>query len=52
MQRFRSSPLYLGVIQPILQILAFILGTGLVLSLLMIILAFLARGTAVDQHGS
>lgn len=50
MQRFRSSPLYLGIIQPILQIIAFILGTGLVLSLLMIILAFLSRGTGVDQQ--
>jgi branched-chain amino acid transport system permease protein len=48
MLRFRTSPLFLGVIQPILQILGFIIGTGLVLSLFMIILAFLARGSAVD----
>jgi len=49
MQRFRSSPLYLGVLQPILQIFAFIIGTGLVLSLLMLILAFLSRGSAIDR---
>jgi branched-chain amino acid transport system permease protein len=49
MQRFRSSPIYLGVLRPILQILAFIAGTGIVLSLLMLLLALLARGTAVDR---
>ncbi len=49
MQRFRSSPLYLGVLRPIFQILVFIVGTGVVLSLLMLLLALLARGTAVDQ---
>lgn len=49
MQRFTSSPLYVGVLRPILQILVFILGTGAVLSVLMLILAMLARGSAVDQ---
>lgn len=49
MQRFMSSPLYQGVLRPILQILIFILGTGAVLSALMLILALLASGTAIDQ---
>jgi branched-chain amino acid transport system permease protein len=49
MQRFRSSPLYLGVLRPVLQILAFIVGTGLILSLLMITFSLLARGTALDR---
>ncbi len=49
MQRFMSSPLYQGVLRPILQILIFILGTGAVLSALMLILALLATGTAIDQ---
>jgi branched-chain amino acid transport system permease protein len=49
MQRFRFSPIYLGVLRPILQILAFILGTGLALSLFMILMALLTRGTAVDR---
>ncbi len=49
MQRFLSSPLYQGVLRPILQILIFILGTGAVLSILMVVLALLASGTAIDQ---
>ena len=49
MQRFKSSPLYQGVLRPILQILIFILGTGAVLSALMLILALLASGTAIDR---
>lgn len=48
MQRFLNSPIYLGVLKPVIQILAFILGTGLVLSLFMLLLALLARGTAAD----
>jgi branched-chain amino acid transport system permease protein len=49
MQRFSSSPIYQGVIRPVAQILVFIVGSGAVLSLLMMIFALLARGTAVDQ---
>ena len=49
MQRFIRSPLYQGVLRPIFQILIFILGTGAVLSILMLILAWLASGTAIDQ---
>ncbi len=49
MQRLTTSPIYKGVIQPIGQIFVFIIGTGIVLSLLMMIFALLARGTAVDQ---
>jgi branched-chain amino acid transport system permease protein len=49
MQRFSSSTLYQGVIRPVLQILVFIVGSGAVLSLLMMVFALLARGTAVDQ---
>jgi branched-chain amino acid transport system permease protein len=49
MQRFLTSPIYLGVIRPLGQILVFIVGSGAVLSALMMIFALLARGTAVDQ---
>jgi branched-chain amino acid transport system permease protein len=49
MQRLQSSAIYQGVLKPILQILAFILGTGFVLSILMILMALLARGTAIDR---
>jgi branched-chain amino acid transport system permease protein len=49
MQRFRASPLYVGILQPIFQILAFIVGTGLVLTLLMVIMALLSRGSAIDK---
>jgi len=48
MQRFRTSPIYLGVIRPVLQILAFIIGTGAVLSVIMLLLALLSRGSAID----
>jgi branched-chain amino acid transport system permease protein len=49
MQRLRSSAIYQGVLKPILQILAFIVGTGFILSALMILMALLARGTAIDR---
>jgi branched-chain amino acid transport system permease protein len=49
MQRLRSSAIYQGVLKPILQILAFILGTGFILSALMVLMALLARGTAIDR---
>ena len=49
MQRFRTSPIYIGILKPVLQILAFIIGTGAVLSLLMVLLALLSRGSAIDR---
>jgi branched-chain amino acid transport system permease protein len=49
MQRLSSSPIYLGVIKPVVQILIFIVGTGAALSLLMMLFALLARGSAIDQ---
>jgi branched-chain amino acid transport system permease protein len=49
MQRFQASPIYVGILKPILQILAFIVGTGLVLTLLMLIMALLSRGSAIDK---
>lgn len=49
MQRFRTHPLFVGVLQPILQIFLFIIGTGTVLSVLMILFALLARGSAIDR---
>jgi branched-chain amino acid transport system permease protein len=49
MQRLLRSTLYQGVLRPILQILVFIIGTGAVLSVLVLIFALLARGTAIDQ---
>lgn len=38
-----------GVLQPLGQIIIFIVGTGLVLSILMLLLATLFRGSAIDQ---
>lgn len=49
MQRFTSSPIYKGVIQPLGQIIVFIISTGLILSVVMILFALLARGTAIDH---
>jgi branched-chain amino acid transport system permease protein len=49
MQRFITSPIYKGVIRPVGQIIIFILGTGAVLSALILLFALLARGTAVEQ---
>jgi len=47
--RFLASPFYKGIIFPLAQMLAFILGSGTVLSLIIIVLAFVLRGTAIDQ---
>ena len=49
MQRFSTSPIYKGVIRPVGQIIVFILGTGAVLSVLIMLFSLLARGTAIDQ---
>jgi branched-chain amino acid transport system permease protein len=49
MQRITTSPIFKGVILPLGQIIIFIAGTGLVLSLLITLFALLARGTAIDQ---
>lgn len=49
MQRFSTSPIFKGVIRPMGQILLFILGSGTILSVLMVIFALLARGSAVEQ---
>lgn len=49
MQRFSTSPVFKGVIRPVGQIVLFILGTGTILSVLIVLLALLARGSAIDQ---
>jgi branched-chain amino acid transport system permease protein len=49
MQRFLTSPIYIGILKPVIQILTFIIGTGAVLSLLMVLLALLSRGSAIDR---
>lgn len=49
MQRFRTSPIFIGILKPVLQILTFIIGTGVVLSVLMVLLALLSRGSAIDR---
>jgi branched-chain amino acid transport system permease protein len=48
MRQFFNSPIFKGVIRPIGQIIVFILGTGLVLSVFMMLFALIARGSAVD----
>jgi branched-chain amino acid transport system permease protein len=48
MQRITSSPIFKGVILPIGQIFEFILGTGVILSVLILLFALLARGSAID----
>jgi branched-chain amino acid transport system permease protein len=48
MQRFTTSPIYKGVLQPIGQIFIFIVSTGAILSVLIMIFALLARGSAAD----
>jgi branched-chain amino acid transport system permease protein len=53
MQRSFSSPIYKsiikGVIAPLGQIVLFITGSGLVMSVFMILLALIFRGSAVDK---
>ncbi len=55
MQRSFSSPIYKsiikGVVAPLGQIVLFITGSGLVLSIFMILMALIFRGSAVDQAG-
>lgn len=48
MQQFSTSPIYKGVIRPLGQIIIFIFGTGAILSVLILLGAFLARGTAIE----
>ena len=48
MQRFSTSPVFKGVIRPLGQIIIFLFGTGAVLSALILLFAFLARGTAIE----
>jgi len=53
MQRTFSSPLYKsimqGVVAPLGQIVLFITGSGLVMSVFVVLLALIFRGSAVDQ---
>ena len=53
MQRSFSSPIYKSIIQgvvaPLGQIVLFIIGSGLVMSVFMILLALILRGSAVDK---
>ena len=49
MRRSFASPLMQGLVKPLGQMIVFILGSGAVLSLLMVLLALLLRGSAVDQ---
>ncbi len=48
MQRITSSPIFKGVILPVGQIFVFILGTGAVLSVFILLSALLARGSVID----
>ncbi len=50
MQRFFATPIFKGVIRPVGQIIVFIIGTGAILSMLMLLFALLARGSAVDLN--
>ena len=43
------SPIYVGVLRPLGQIIIFILGSGAILSVFMILLALIFRGSAVDR---
>jgi branched-chain amino acid transport system permease protein len=49
MRRIFESPLLRELLRPLGQIFIFVLGSGLVLSALMLLLALLLRGSAVDQ---
>jgi len=49
MQRSFASSLYRGLLKPLLQMLAFTLGTGAVMSAFVLLLAWVLRGSAVDQ---
>lgn len=49
MQRVSTSPIYKGVVQPLGQIILFILGTGALLSALTVAFALLVRNTGIDQ---
>ncbi len=49
MQRFSDSPIVQGVLKPIGQILIFITGSGLVLSVFTLLLAVLLKNTVVNQ---
>lgn len=43
------SPIYIGVLRPLGQILIFIVGTGVILSAFMMLVALLLRGSAIDR---
>jgi branched-chain amino acid transport system permease protein len=49
MRKYLASPLVQGLIMPLVQMMAFILGSGAILSIIMALLALLLRGSAVDQ---
>jgi len=48
MKQFTSNPLYKFILFPIGQMLAFILGAGITLSALIILLAYIFRGSITD----
>ena len=48
MKQFTSNPFYKFILFPVGQILAFILGASIVLSLLIILMAYIFRGTVAD----
>ncbi len=48
MKEFTSNPFYKFVLFPIGQILAFILGAGITLSVLVVLLAYIFRGTITN----
>jgi branched-chain amino acid transport system permease protein len=50
MQKISHSPIYKGVVRPIGQIIVFIIGTGVILSTLIMLFALMAQGTAIDQN--
>jgi branched-chain amino acid transport system permease protein len=49
MRRLFEIPAVREILKPLGQIIVFVFGSGLVLSTIMLLLALLARGTAVDQ---
>ncbi len=49
MRRSITSSLYIGLLQPLLQMVAFTVGSGAILSAVVVLLALLLRGTPVDQ---
>jgi hypothetical protein len=52
MKQFRSNPFYKFIIFPIGQMLLFILGAGLTLSIFIILMAYIFRGSDPIKMGT